>query len=106
MIRKLTWKERLSYRNKGPDARPLGSIGGFFQGLLSIPFDWKSTPPTKLFEIDKTVVYIWPPFLAVNIRQGGFWRTIRIGWRWDGDPTYMGYIFDVIIKLREEQPHQ
>lgn len=105
MIKKLTWKEKFSYRNKGTDSRPLGSIGGFLQGALSIPFDWLSTPPVKLFRIDKSQINIWPPFIAINIRQGGYWRTVRLGWRWDNDPTYMGYIFDVIIKLKEEQAH-
>lgn len=92
----------LDYINRGPDKRPLGRIGGFLQGLFSLPFSWKHTPPKKLVQIGKSAIF-WPPFIAINIRQNQLWRTVRIGYRWDAN--YEGYIADVIIKLREEQFH-
>lgn len=99
---KAFWNETLNYRNPGPDKRPLGRVGGVLQGLFSIPFDWKHDPPKQLARVDKSALY-WPPFVAINVRQDGKWRTLRAGWRWDSN--YEGYIADVIIKLDEDQAH-
>lgn len=103
----------MTYVNPGPDARPLGRLGGLIQGALSFrsPVEY---PLRWSFHIrDWLVVFVgWPPFLSVFVRWPKTgpkrWASLRIGWRWDaywGDqdvppiPPFGGYIADVVVKL-------
>lgn len=93
----MSWFE---YINRGPDKRPLGVVGAVLQNLLSLPFSWKHEPPADV-KLGKNML-AFPPFVAINMRVGGRWRTLRFGWRYDVNAKR--YIFDIIVKLREETP--
>ena len=90
----------VDYINRGPDKRPLGVVGAVLQQAFSWPFSWLHRPPLALTL--GAVMVALPPFLAVNVKQGGRWRTVRVGWRYDVNARR--YLADVIIKLNEDGP--
>ena len=108
----------LGYVNAGSDRRIGGSLGRL-AGRIQSAYSFKdATPPTRVVE-ERDGIYIETatapngrPHLAVAIRRGQRWATVRFGWRFDpnwGDAGTLGYnpnpeiiggyIFDGVVKL-------